>query len=311
MYILSALVIIIISFFVSYKINFKIKNYDNPGKDKIQKIKVLTSGGLMPLISFSIFLFYLIYFSNLEYGNYFNRIPQIWMAPTSVLIFVLISFYDDLKYIPFQVRLFVQLSIVYLCISLFPINQIYNIQTPIFDGSIPIKLDMIITIIFWTFIINSTNFIDGYDGMFSFQMITNFLGLSIIFYILKEEFYLLISIFMLFLGIVFLFFNIGRKFKMFIGDVGSIPAGFILGWMLITLTNMGYIFCAIILNLFFVFDVLYTLVVRILNKKSIFIRHNDFIFKKCIIKYGAKRYFIFSIPIQMMLMIISIFIIGL
>ena len=131
------LFLIIFSFFASHKINLLIKNFDTPGKNKIQKQRVLTSGGLVSFVSFSILLFYLIYFSNSEYGNYFNRIPQVWMAPTSVLILVFISFYDDLKYIPFQVRLFVQLSIVYLCISLFPINQIYNIQTPIFDGLIP------------------------------------------------------------------------------------------------------------------------------------------------------------------------------
>ena len=61
----------------------------------------------------------------------------------------------------------------------------------------------------------------------------------------------MISILILIIGILFLFFNFGKKYKMYIGDVGSIPTGFILGWMLISLANMGYFFTAIILNSLF------------------------------------------------------------
>lgn len=298
--------IIFFSFFLSYKFNFLIKNYDLPGENKIHKQKVLTSGGFIPLLISSIIIFYYIFFSEIEFSSYYYMIPQIWMAPVSLIILILISFYDDYKYIPFQVRLFLQLSIVYLCISLFPINPMSNIQTPLFLGSLPIKLDIIITIIFWTFVINSTNFIDGFDGMYSFQTISNFLGLSVIFFLLNEEFHFMISILILIIGTLFLFFNFGKKYKMYIGDVGSIPTGFILGWMLISLANMGYFLTAIILNSLFLFDVMFTLVNRILRKKSIFSRHNDFIFKKFIMRKGLKKYLLWAVPLQIIILIISI-----
>ena len=121
-----------------------------------------------------------------------------------------------------------------------PVNQDFNFQTPLFNGFVPLKLDIILTIILWTFVINSTNFIDGYDGMFSFQISSNFLALSVIFFIIEEIFYFQVSLLMFFIGFIFLGFNLSKKYKMYIGDAGSIPAGFILGWMIISLINMGY-----------------------------------------------------------------------
>lgn len=300
-------IIILVSFLISYKINLKINNFDEPGESKIHKKKILTSGGLVPFFILTFIIAYLIYSKNENFSLYYYSIPQIWLAPISILILIFVSFFDDLNFIPFQLRLFIQLSIVFLCISLIPVNYNYTFQTPIFNGNIPIKLDIFITIIFWAFIINSTNFIDGYDGMFSFQIISNFLGLSIIFYFLNENFHFLVSLMMFFIGVIFLPFNLGKKFKMFIGDTGTIPAGFILGWMIISLINMGYFFSAVILNIFFITDVILTLLKRLINKRSIFIRHNDFLFKKMIIKYGTKNYFIFGILIQITLILLSLY----
>ncbi len=300
-------ILITISFFLSYFFCLKIKNYDNPGKDKIQKIKVLTSGGLFPFLFLSLILIYLIYFSNFGFSEYFLSIPQKWMAPICILIFVLISFYDDFNYIPFQLRLFLQLSLVYLSISLLPASQEFNFQTPLFNGLVPLKVDLILTVIFWTFIINSTNFIDGYDGMFSFQIFTNFLGLSIIFFIIEEMFHFQVSLLMFFIGTIFIPFNFSKKFKMYIGDAGSIPAGFVLGWMIISLINMGYYISAILINFLFLSDVLLTLIIRLIKRKSIFVRHNDFFFKKIIIKYGEKQYFFYAISLQIMLILLAIY----
>ena len=92
------------------------------------------------------------------------------------------------------------------------------------------------------------------------------------------------------MGIIFLPFNLNKKQKLFIGDTGSIPTGFILGWLLISLANMGYLLSAILINLFFILDIALTLIIRILQRKSIFIRHNDF-FSKNYFKKRSKEVF--------------------
>jgi len=297
--------LIVLSYISSYIINKNLKNFDLPGKEKIHKKKVVTSGGLMSFIMVALIILYLIYFNDYD-SHFYNEIPQIWLAPICILVFTLISFLDDLNYIPYQLRLIVQIVLVYFCISLLPVNYNFNFQTPMFDGFIPVKLDIIITIFFWTFLINSTNFIDGYDGMYSFQMITNFIGLSSIFYLIGESFFFNVSIIMLFVGTIFIPFNFNKKYKLFLGDVGSIPSGFILGWMIISLINMGYFLSAVLLNLFFIIDISYTLIERIFKKKSIFERHNDFLFKKYILNYGPKKYYSYAILFQSIMILLSI-----
>ena len=137
--------LIVLSYISSYIINKNLKNFDVPGKEKIHKKKVVTSGGLMPLIMVTLIILYLIYFNDYN-SQFYNGIPQIWLAPMCILVFTLISFLDDLNYIPYQIRLIVQIVLVYFCISLFPVNYNFNFQTPMFDGFIPVKLDIIITI---------------------------------------------------------------------------------------------------------------------------------------------------------------------
>ena len=121
-------ILIYFSFYLSFFINKKFKNFDQPGLNKTHKKKVLNSGGIGPMLILTVGILYSMFYGQFEYSDYFYNIPQLWVAPTSILIFTLISFYDDFNYIPYQVRLCVQLSIIYLCISLFPINPEYNFQ---------------------------------------------------------------------------------------------------------------------------------------------------------------------------------------
>ena len=76
--------------------------------------------------------------------------------------------------------------------------------------------------------------------------------------------------------------------------------------MLISLINMGYYMSAIFINFLFLADVMFTLMSRLAKRKSIFERHNDFFFKKIIIKYGEKKYFAYAIPFQVIMIILSI-----
>ena len=56
---ITEFIIIFFSFYLSYLINLRLKNFDQPGKDKIHKTKVLTSGGLIPFFFLSLILFFL------------------------------------------------------------------------------------------------------------------------------------------------------------------------------------------------------------------------------------------------------------
>jgi UDP-N-acetylmuramyl pentapeptide phosphotransferase/UDP-N-acetylglucosamine-1-phosphate transferase len=300
-------ILIILSFYLSTFFNKKINNFDIPGSDKIHEEKTLTSAALFPNIIFIIF-FYLIYVNllNAEKTEYLTSIPRIFIIPLMFFVITFISFLDDYKFIPFQIRLICQLLIIFFSFTSFPIDTGLNFQVILSNGLLPVKIDLLLSIFIWALIINVTNFIDGVDGMFSTKLIFSSIGLGINFFILKEYFYFYICLLLLIYGTVFIFFNFKKKNKSFIGDTGTIPIGFIIGWLFLTLCDFGYFFSAIMIILYYIFDIAYTLSVRIIKKKSIFVRHNDFIFKKFNLKFGKKKLYLFLIPLNILFIIISL-----
>ena len=85
----------------------------------------------------------------------------------------------------------------------------------------------------WLWIINLFNFMDGMDGLITTQMIflsflTNFLAL---FSLIDEQFQFL-SLVVLSLFLAFIKYN-RPKAQIFLGDSGSIPCGYIAGFILI------------------------------------------------------------------------------
>ncbi len=299
---------IFLSFYISIFFNKKINNYDVPGKEKFHQDKTLTSAGLFPNIVFAVF-FYLIviYLTDADKTKYFLDIPRILIIPFFFILITLISFLDDFKFIPYQIRLVVQLLVIFFSFSSFPIDENFNFQIILMDGLLPLKIDLFLSIFIWALIINVTNFIDGVDGMFSTKVIFSSIGLGINFFIIKEFFYFYICLLLLIYGMIFIFFNFRKSNKTFIGDTGTIPIGFIIGWLVLTLCDLGHLVSALLITFYYIFDVIFTLLKRILQRKSIFIRHNDFIFKKFYLKYGIKKLFLIIIPINIIFITLSVY----
>ena len=118
--------------------------------------------------------------------NITEKIPRPLIFFISISSLYLISVLDFIKKIHPIVRLFFQLIIVFISLSL--------INFPIVPTNlVPLKLQFLMVIIFWVYIINITNFIDGLDGMISLSimgvMITSIVFL-IIYKIMSINFYL-------------------------------------------------------------------------------------------------------------------------
>src|SRR5262249_43525537 len=61
--------------------------------------------------------------------------------------------------------------------------------------------------------------------------------------------------------------------KVFLGDVGSLPFGLLLGWVLLQLAGSGHLAAAVILPLYYLADATITLVGRIARRESIWQAH--------------------------------------
>lgn len=196
----------------------------------------------------SLLLFYL--FKNQI--SFEENIPRPVIFFISISILYLMSIYDFLKSLHPIFRLITQIIIVYISLTL--------IEFPIISVQIiPLKIQYILVIIFWVYIINVTNFVDGLDGLIasaSLGFFINLLTFLILFQISSINIY--ISFLIIPLLISFFIFN-KPKARIFLNDVGSIPIGYILGFSLLTLAQLDEWIVMISLFFYFIFDVSVTL----------------------------------------------------
>ena len=126
---------------------------------------------------------------------------------------------------------------------------------------------------------------DGIDGLTALQVCTVAICVNLlsIFGYLNEEY----QIFSLILFSVYLAFYKFNKFpaKIFMGDVGSIPSGYLIGFIMIScfLTN-GVLLPIIIVNMYYILDSTSTLLIRIVKKENILKAHSDHFYQKMIRK---------------------------
>jgi UDP-N-acetylmuramyl pentapeptide phosphotransferase/UDP-N-acetylglucosamine-1-phosphate transferase len=68
--------------------------------------------------------------------------------------------------------------------------------------------------------------------------------------------------------------------RLFLGDVGSLPLGLVIGWLLVVLAGNGHLTAALILPLYYLADATVTLLRRILNGEQWWIAHRTHFYQK-------------------------------
>ena len=68
--------------------------------------------------------------------------------------------------------------------------------------------------------------------------------------------------------------------RLFLGDVGSLPLGLLLGWLLVLVAGGGHIAAALILPLYYLADVTITLARRIANREPFWQAHRSHFYQR-------------------------------
>ena len=188
---------------------------------------------------------------------------------TGTLILGIVSLIDDLKSLSAIIRLFSQF---------FAVGGVFFLTTPstqYFLGLFPFWLDNTLAIILWVWFINLFNFMDGIDGISSVE--SSSIGLGIFFLTLFGSSSIDTGI----LGLLIAAASLGflcwnwHPAKLFLGDVGSIPLGFLLGWLLLQTLASPLWPAAIILPLYYLADATITLILRIWRGKNPWQAHRE------------------------------------
>ena len=240
---------------------------DNPNERSMHKAPVPRGGGIA--IWMAIFPIWILY--DIFNGQFLNHICL--MIGTAALITV--SWLDDKKSLPVRERFMVHMLAVALGLISLPIDQF------VFQGVLPLWLDRVVAGFAWLWFINLTNFMDGIDGITGAQTVHTSLSFIIIALIstTMPDTNFIIAASIAGAAIGFLMWN-WHPAKLFMGDVGSIPIGYLLGFLMMMLAVHGYLAIALALPLYYVADSSITLIRRMLEKKKFWQAHREHFYQQ-------------------------------
>lgn len=273
--------LILLNFYLT-KINHNLLLDRNPlGYGSKKKTK--TASGV--IFSIILIINYSYYYFDQSFSEFLPNRYYVFLI--SIFLLTVISFVDDLKPIDPNFRLVVQIIIIYFSLSL--IDLYY------FD--IPLKLMIFLYLVFWIYIVNITNFIDGSDGYLAINAISFLLGIIIINQFFDKIFFSYnIAIVLLPILLSFIYFN-KPKAKLYMGDTGSILIGYIIGFCLLELISSKYWYLSIALYSYPILDCSLTILKKISLGKSVFNRNFSYFFQFPIVKKQTNNYKVLAISI--------------
>jgi len=195
----------------------------------------------------------------------------------SVLILAAVSLMDDLISVPVFVRFTVQVIAVSIPLSYMHIDLLGGMVSPF--------VEKILIGITWIWCINLFNFMDGVDGLSAVEMASVGLGVALLM-VFADLFPNALSqygMIMAAAGCGFWWWN-RHPAKIFLGDVGSIPIGFMVGYLLLLTALHGYVAAAIILPAYYIADSGITLLKRICARKKIWQAHSEHYYQQAVRK---------------------------
>ncbi len=188
-----------------------------------------------------------------------------------------ISWLDDLRGLSPAVRLPAQLVAVGLgMIVLIPAG-------PVFQGWLIPGLDVVGAGLLWLWFVNLFNFMDGIDGLAGSEAAAVALGLVLFagFGAGSDPGLAALAGTAAAAALGFLVWNWAPA-RIFLGDVGSVPLGYLLGFVLLDVAARGGWKIALILPLYFLADATLTLVRRLARGEKVWQAHRQHFYQRAV-----------------------------
>jgi UDP-N-acetylmuramyl pentapeptide phosphotransferase/UDP-N-acetylglucosamine-1-phosphate transferase len=180
---------------------------------------------------------------------------------------------DDIRGLGAPPRLLIQVLAVGLVIAALPVD--FNIVP-----QIPFWLERGLLLLGGVWLVNLTNFMDGIDWMTVAETVPVTAGVVLLGLIgAAPAPAVLVAVALLGATIGFAPFN-RPVARLFLGDVGSLPIGLLLGWLLIILAGQGHLVSALLLPLYYLADASITLVQRIIRREAVWQAHRTHFYQR-------------------------------
>lgn len=211
--------------------------------------------------------------------------PGFMAILATTLVLAAVSWLDDIKSQPVVLRLIVQFTAVAAGIGFTALDHESFL---LFQGFLPDWLDHLIKALAWVWFINLFNFMDGADGITGVETLAIGLGLAFLSILTRDGFTgAAYPVMLAACAIGFLLWNWAPS-KIFLGDVGSVTLGYLVGWLLLVSAAQGYWAAALLLPLYYLCDATITLCRRALRGEKIWRGHREHFYQKAMLR-GASH----------------------
>lgn len=199
---------------------------------------------------------------------------QVMLFVATILI-ALVGLVDDIRPMPILPRLLLQAAAVGAVIVAAPMDL------RIVPG-LPLAVERGALLLAGLWFVNLVNFMDGLDLMTAAEVVP--ITAAMVLLGLLGDFQPLPTAIAAALGGAILGFAPFNRpvAKVFLGDVGSLPIGLLLGWSLLQLAYQHQFVAALLLPLYYLVDATATLVLRIIRGERFWVAHRNHFYQRAI-----------------------------
>jgi UDP-N-acetylmuramyl pentapeptide phosphotransferase/UDP-N-acetylglucosamine-1-phosphate transferase len=202
-----------------------------------------------------------------------NQNGQFLAVTLAAALLAVVGAIDDMRTLPEAPRLVLQFVAVGAAIAALP-NELQVLPL------VPWWLERACLFLGLVWFVNVANFMDGVDWMTVAEMIP-IAGALILLCLFGTIGLLPTLVAAALLGAILGFAPFNKPVaQLFLGDAGSLPIGFLLGWLLLALAGKGHLAAALILPLYYLADASITLAQRLARREPFWQAHRTHFYQR-------------------------------
>jgi len=191
----------------------------------------------------------------------------------ATVLLALVGAYDDLRTMPVMPRLLIQAVAVGIVLATLPADIRL---VPV----LPVWVERSLLLIGGLWFVNLVNFMDGLDWITVAEVVPVTAALALFgLYGELSSGPTIVALALCGAMIGFAPFN-KPVAKLFLGDVGSLPIGLLMGWCLVELAGHGHLLAALLLPLYYLADATLTLFRRLLKGEAVWLAHRSHFYQQ-------------------------------